>query len=492
MSEYSTGFTELPRSAYLDNTLRRARSAAEQRSHRYVTLEHLLMALLDDPDALRLLNSAGADIPVIHTAAADTVNHRMAALAVPDGRAPSFSYKFDSLFLGASEEAMRIGRREVDGALALLAVAKDTESVASTILAANGFQWPAAMHLLGAGSAAQPIAARPSPSLPPVPSLAPAASLPGPSAPAQTARAGAADNLMEDMLASVRNILDAEERKERGLPASPVPPAPPQPANRLAARAEPQLRVDGVAARQNVPPSPHERIAASSHDQTKAGRGPRLDPGAGFESGIGATGRQSAAKRKGREPKGGAGQSELLEAVSKVFQDIPRKIRVGEARRVRLQIAKEEMAQLLSRAPRRGQPQLSVDGRPLYRAVTVCLLAPEGGFLIEPSEPETQWIVERPSAHGEETFGIWEWTAVPDASGSYILALSISARDIDANGAMTVLQLPEQAVKVRVRGGSSIWGVFLSLLQSALLLLSGSGLTVAAWYVLKMTGKLPH
>src|SRR6516164_731966 len=109
MNDHSAGYAELPRTAYLEHTLRRARTAAEQRSHRYVTPEHLLLALVDDPDAVQLLQAVDADIAVIRTAVADTVNHRMSALAVPDGRPPSFSYKFDTLFLSASEDALRSG-----------------------------------------------------------------------------------------------------------------------------------------------------------------------------------------------------------------------------------------------------------------------------------------------------------------------------------------------------------------------------------------------
>jgi ATP-dependent Clp protease ATP-binding subunit ClpA len=60
MNEQSAGHDELPRTPYLDHTLRRARTAAEQRSHRFVTLEHLLLALLDDPDAAKLLQVTGA------------------------------------------------------------------------------------------------------------------------------------------------------------------------------------------------------------------------------------------------------------------------------------------------------------------------------------------------------------------------------------------------------------------------------------------------
>ncbi len=125
MSDQSAVRAELPRTAYLDHTLRRARSAAEQRSHKYVTLEHLLLALLDDPDATKAMEAAGADIAVIRSIVTDAVNNRMAALVAPDGRAPNFSYRFNSLFANASAEAERIGRSSIDGALAIIAVARE-------------------------------------------------------------------------------------------------------------------------------------------------------------------------------------------------------------------------------------------------------------------------------------------------------------------------------------------------------------------------------
>src|SRR5271165_4086024 len=109
MNDHSANYAELPRTAYLNNALRRARTSAEQRSHRYVTLEHLLLALLDDPDASRLLQAAGADVASIQTAISDAVNHRMGALADSRGSPPSFSHKFDTLFAGASEDAIRTG-----------------------------------------------------------------------------------------------------------------------------------------------------------------------------------------------------------------------------------------------------------------------------------------------------------------------------------------------------------------------------------------------
>ena len=217
MTEQSAGREELPRTAYLDHTLRRARTAAEQRSHRHVTLEHLLLALLDDPDAAKLLQISGADVAVIHSTVADAVNNRMASLAVADGRAPSFSYRFDSLLACANEDAASLGRRQIDGALTLIAIAKDAESNASGILAANGFRPQAALQLIR--NPPQPLAAKPQEAITrnfKVQDLIAAkGSTPRAPAPHPVAYLPTGEESMEDMIASVRNIIEAEELKER-------------------------------------------------------------------------------------------------------------------------------------------------------------------------------------------------------------------------------------------------------------------------------------
>ena len=99
------------RSAAIDdlaNTIGRAISAAEQRSHRYVTLEHLLLALLDDPDAQALLEGARADMRGLRSAAAETVNHNLATLYTPGEFDLRASYKVE-------RAAIRLGRCAADG-----------------------------------------------------------------------------------------------------------------------------------------------------------------------------------------------------------------------------------------------------------------------------------------------------------------------------------------------------------------------------------------
>ena len=217
MNEQSAGHDELPRTPYLDHTLRRARTAAEQRSHRFVTLEHLLLALLDDPDAAKLLQVTGADVAAIRSIAADAVNNRMASLVGPGGRQPGFSYRFASLFQCANENAKGLRRREIDGASALIAIAKDAESNASVILAANGFNPEAALKLM---------------EMPP-----PAQRAPGPT------NLAAGGDSMDDMIASVRTILETEELKEREHHLQRIASAP---------FLEPQVKRNGLDAGQRA------------------------------------------------------------------------------------------------------------------------------------------------------------------------------------------------------------------------------------------------
>ncbi len=535
MNDHSASHPELPRTAYLDHTLRRARTAAEQRSHRYVTLEHLLLALLDDPDATQLLRNLGADSAIIQSGVADAVNNRMGALVVPDGRAPNFSYKFDGLFLTASEDAIRIGRREIDGGLALIAIAKDSSSNASVILTANGFYPAAALEFLAPSRpqprpvqsphVAQSLPAHTMPNRPHPPVRAPQISSPGfdagpvgaPNLAAQAASMTSGEVSMDDMLASVRNILDAEERKERGLPLGGPLPSPPVPP-RATPRIEPQLRAAEHAARQGQRGGTDFRRDAASQGHESGSQSRRVEPsfghapplpfgppaggfsapaGAAYEPPLPATGfdgeprAEKGKKRpKARDQKGAGSRGETPGLVPKILEHIPRKTRVAVPEKVQIRLSKEEAEIIFGRSTRRGQPQLGGTLAPACRAVTIRLGAPEGGFFIEALAPETQWLFDRPAFLGDEAFGNWGWMLIPSESGSYPLIVSMSARDVDENGLAGDLTLPEQAIKIHVRG--NFWRGFGRVVRTVFVLLAGSGLTVAAYYALKITGKIPH
>ena len=260
MNDHSAaaGQAELPRSAYLDNTLRRAWNAAQQRSHRYVTLEHLLLALVDDPDAAELLQAVDAEASIIQSSVATAINNNT-ALVSANGTSPAFSYKFDNLFAGAFKHASRAGRKEIDGAFVLVEIAKHPDTDAAAILSANGFNAQVAQRTLDAalGVAVQEPAAAKAPPPPaarggkaakprPEPQHA---TKPHPASATANSQAsqpgGTGDRFMEDMLASVRSILDAENRKDWAL-APMLNPAATQP-NAAPKRAQPRAEAAGMA-----------------------------------------------------------------------------------------------------------------------------------------------------------------------------------------------------------------------------------------------------
>ena len=188
MAETSEFLTDLPQSAYLSSSMRRAISAAQQRSHRYVTLEHLLLALLDDPDAIAILEAVRADIPAIRASITDTVNRNLATLYTPGQFDLRASYKVERVLQTASDDASRLGCHEVDAAFVLSALARESDNPAADILRRNGFSYPSAMTWLYANRGTSPSsrasAAKPQPQPEPAPAAeaAPAEAQPAPAA----------------------------------------------------------------------------------------------------------------------------------------------------------------------------------------------------------------------------------------------------------------------------------------------------------------------
>ncbi len=185
MAETSGFMTDLPQSAYLSLSMKRAISSAQQRSHRYVTLEHLLLALLDDPAAVEILEGVRADVPSIRMAITETVNRNLVTLYTPGEFDLRASYKVERVLQTGSDDADRLGCDEVDAAFVLAALSRESDSVAAGIMKRNGFSYAAAVTWLYANRGSSPAsrAAR-SPrqsALAPVPKAAPSQ---------QTAKAG--------------------------------------------------------------------------------------------------------------------------------------------------------------------------------------------------------------------------------------------------------------------------------------------------------------
>jgi hypothetical protein len=140
--------TDLPQSVYLSMSIKRAISAAQQRSHRYVTLEHLLLALLDDPSATEILEGLSADIPAIRGAITDAVNRNLATLYTPGEFDLRASYKVERVLQTASDDAERLGSEEVDAAFVISALLRESDNPVPGILKQNGVAYAGAVTWL--------------------------------------------------------------------------------------------------------------------------------------------------------------------------------------------------------------------------------------------------------------------------------------------------------------------------------------------------------
>ena len=69
----------------LEETLRRAMSNAATRSHEFATLEHLLLALTEDSDALEVLRACNVDIEKLAAKLGEFIEIELASIVDPNG-----------------------------------------------------------------------------------------------------------------------------------------------------------------------------------------------------------------------------------------------------------------------------------------------------------------------------------------------------------------------------------------------------------------------
>ncbi|MEL7047550.1 MAG: Clp protease N-terminal domain-containing protein [Pseudomonadota bacterium] len=148
-------FGSLPVSPNLATSLRRAVDYARQQNHAEVSLEHLLLSLVEDPDSLRILSASGVEIPRLQS---DVSNHLglIEDHATDDtGELPKVSTELNRILKGAAA-ASRGRRREIDGAIVLAAIVGDGTSSAAHILSSQGLTFEAAIQAIQTATTAPP------------------------------------------------------------------------------------------------------------------------------------------------------------------------------------------------------------------------------------------------------------------------------------------------------------------------------------------------
>ncbi|MDQ3125905.1 MAG: AAA family ATPase, partial [Pseudomonadota bacterium] len=118
----------------LEETLHRAVHYANERRHEYATLEHLLLALVDDPDAGNVMTACNVDLVALKTALTLYVDTDLAALATSDGEDAKPTAGFQRVIQRAVIHVQSSGREEVTGANVLVAIFSERESHAAYFL----------------------------------------------------------------------------------------------------------------------------------------------------------------------------------------------------------------------------------------------------------------------------------------------------------------------------------------------------------------------
>jgi ATP-dependent Clp protease ATP-binding subunit ClpA len=113
----------------LEETLRRAMSNAASSSHEFATLEHLLLALTEDSDALEVLHACNVDIDELVIKLAEFIDVELASIIDPEGNVdvqPTAS--FQRVIQRAIIHTQSSGREVATGANVLVSIFSERES----------------------------------------------------------------------------------------------------------------------------------------------------------------------------------------------------------------------------------------------------------------------------------------------------------------------------------------------------------------------------
>ncbi|MEO1702051.1 MAG: ATP-dependent Clp protease ATP-binding subunit ClpA [Pseudomonadota bacterium] len=118
----------------LEKALHQALTLANEREHEYATLEHLLLALLDDPDASAVMHACNVDLEALKKTVSDYVENELANLATGYDEDAKPTAGFQRVIQRAVIHVQSSGRDEVTGANVLVAIFAERESHAAYFL----------------------------------------------------------------------------------------------------------------------------------------------------------------------------------------------------------------------------------------------------------------------------------------------------------------------------------------------------------------------
>ena len=112
----------------LEKSLHRALALAVERRHEFATLEHLLLALLDDPDAIAVFKACGVDVDRLGRDLESFIDEELESLTTDEPVEAKPTTGFQRVVQRAVLHVQSSGRDEVTGANILVAIFSERES----------------------------------------------------------------------------------------------------------------------------------------------------------------------------------------------------------------------------------------------------------------------------------------------------------------------------------------------------------------------------
>ena len=112
----------------LEKTLHNALALANMRQHEFATLEHLLMALTEDQDAVAVMRACGVNLDTLRQELITYIDEELSNLVHPDFDEAKPTSSFQRVLQRAAIHVQSSGREEVTGANVLVALFSERES----------------------------------------------------------------------------------------------------------------------------------------------------------------------------------------------------------------------------------------------------------------------------------------------------------------------------------------------------------------------------
>ena len=141
----------------LEQAIHAALALANSRSHEFATLEHLLLALIDEPDAARVMKACSVDTEELRTTLVEFIDEDLSNLVTDiEGSEAVPTAAFQRVIQRAAIHVQSSGRTEVTGANVLVAIFAERESNAAYFLQEQDMTRYDAVNFIAHGVAKNP------------------------------------------------------------------------------------------------------------------------------------------------------------------------------------------------------------------------------------------------------------------------------------------------------------------------------------------------